>query len=150
MSLLTATAVVGYIGVAGFDWAGNPLARVVDDAYTVPFLVALTIVANGLNGSAFSGRLELIGAGKERRLFLSELRANAVQLAVAIVAATTARGSVTAGAFARPVAFASLGVSRIVAYERALEDHYRQPPARPAGRLRSRRRLRSLPKSHER
>jgi len=131
--LLTLAAVVGYSGLAGFDWIGNPLARLVENAYTVPFLVVLTIAANGFNGAAFPGRLELIGAGRERQLFGAELRANIGQLGVAVVAALAAGGSTNAGAFARPTAFAVLGLTRIFGYERDLNVHYAgtAAPSRP-------------------
>ncbi len=131
--LLTAAAVVGYSAFAGFDWVGNPLARLVEQAYTVPFLVVLTIAANGLNGAAFSGRLELIGAAREARLFAEELKANVAQLGVGIIAAFAAGTSLTAGSFARPLAFAALGLTRIIGYERALDTHY-AGPAVPAAR----------------
>ena len=114
---------------AGFDWALNPLARVIERAYTVPFLVVLSIVANGLNGAAFPGRLELIGAAREARMFGAELLANVTQLSVAVVAAVAGSSSDEAGAFARPVAFAFLGLTRILGFERALNTHYREPAA---------------------
>lgn len=125
-AMLMAGGVIGYVAIAGFDWVGNPLAALVETAYTVPFLVALTIAANGLNGAAFPGRMELIGAGKERSLFRVELQANIAQLGVAIIAAAAAT-STTAGSFARPVAFAVLGIGRIVGYGKALDVHYDEP-----------------------
>lgn len=131
-ALLTAAAVVGYSTFAGFAWVGNPLARLVEKAYSVPFLVVITIAANGLNGFAFSGRLELIGAAREARLFGAELKANLAQLVVGIVAALAAGSSESAGSFARPIAFAALGLTRIIGYERAIDAHYRQPAVDPA------------------
>jgi len=129
--LLTATAVVGYSALAGFDWALNPLARLVEKAYEVPLLVVLSIAANGLNGAAFPGRLELIGAAREARIFGAELFANATQLGIAVVAAFAGASSLKAGAFARPLAFAGLGLARILAFERALNTYYRDPAASP-------------------
>jgi len=126
-NLMMLGAVAGYSLIAGFDWALNPLSRLVDQAYAVAFLVVLTIGANGLNGAAFPGRLELIGASRERRLFSAEVWANAAQLVVAVVLAAAAGSSTTAGAFARPIAFAVLGAVRLVYYQRSLEEHYRSP-----------------------
>jgi len=122
---LMLAAVAGYSLIAGFDWVLNPLSRLIDQAYTVAFLVVLTIGANGLNGAAFPGRLELIGADRERQLFTIELRANIAQLLVAVAIAAAAGSSTAAGSFARPVAFAVLGITRIVGYERSLSRHYR-------------------------
>ena len=130
--VLTGAAVVGYSAVAGFNWALNPLARVVEKAYEVPFLVVLSIAANGFNGAAFPGRLELIGAAREARMFAAELVANVIQLGVAVVVAFAGASSDSAGAFARPVAFAFLGLTRILGFERALTDYYRDPAAAPA------------------
>lgn len=127
-SLLIVGAVVGYIALAGFDWVGNPLARLVDSAYTVPLLVALSIAANGLNGAAFPGRLELIGAGREKQLFSADLLANIGQLVLAVTIAAIAGSSADTGSFARPVAFATLGLGRIFGYRRHLDRHYAQPP----------------------
>lgn len=129
--LLTAAAVVGYSAIAGFDWVLNPLARVIEEAYTVPGLVVLSIAANGLNGAAFPGRLELIGAAREGRMFGAELLANVTQLGVAILAAFAGSSSDEAGAFARPIAFAFLGLTRIVGFERALNTYYGEPAAPP-------------------
>jgi hypothetical protein len=125
---LTVAAVVGYTAIAGFDWVGNPLSRLIEQAYSVPFLVALTIAANGLNSAAFPGRMEMIGAGREKQYFGAEVVANAAQLVVALAVAAAAV-STASGAFAPPIAFAVLGAVRIVAYRRVLADHY-QPPAK--------------------
>ncbi|NND02658.1 MAG: hypothetical protein HKN91_07715 [Acidimicrobiia bacterium] len=124
---LTLAAVAAYTLIAGFDWVGNPLAALIDGAYAVPFLVALSILANGFNGAAFPGRLELIGAGKERQLFGADLRANVGQLAIAVAIAAAAGANAEAGSFARPVAFAALGVGRIFYYRRGLDVHYNSP-----------------------
>jgi hypothetical protein len=126
-----AGAVIGYVAIARFDWIGNPLAALVNAAYTVPLLVVLTIAANGLNGAAFPGRMELIGAGKERNLFRVELQANIAQLGVAVIAAAAAGSSTSAGSFARPVAFAVLGATRIGGYGKALNVHYDESPVLP-------------------
>jgi hypothetical protein len=137
--LLTAAAVVGYSAIAGFDWVLNPLGRVIENAYTVPGLVVLSIAANGLNGAAFPGRLELIGAGREARMFGAELLANATQLGVAVVAAFAGASSDEAGAFARPIAFAFLGLTRILGFERTLNSYYAEPAgaATPSSTIRT-------------
>ncbi len=85
-------------------------------------------MANGLNGAAFPGRLELIGAGLEKRLFIADLRANLGQLTIAVLIAAAVT-SPEGGSFARPVAFAALGAARIFGYSRQLGPHYASPPS---------------------
>lgn len=134
-SRLTAIAVVLYSALAGWSWFLNPLAALVEQAYTVPGLVLLSIIAAGLNGAAFSGRMELIGAGRETDLLRAEVATNSMQLATATVAAALSGAVTNLGAFARPIAFAVLGGGRIVLYDRALEAYYRARAvaARPFG-----------------
>lgn len=125
-SIMMGVAVAAYIALAGFAWVGNPLARLVDSAYDVPFLVALSIAANGFNGAAFAGRLELIGAGREKGLFAADLAANVAQLVIAVTMAAAVTTD-EAGSFARPIAFAALGLGRLVTYRRQLDKHYGDP-----------------------
>lgn len=128
-NIIIGGGVAGYIAFAGFAWVGNPLARLVESAYTVPLLVPLSIAANGLNGAAFPGRLELIGADREKQLFTADLRANIAQLVCAVPLAALAGGSARSGAFARPVAFAVLGIGRLIGFRTQLDRYYSEPPA---------------------
>lgn len=121
---LTAAAVILYSGLAGWSWFLNPLASLVSQAYTIEGLVVLSIVAAGFNGAAFSPRMELIGGGRETALFRSEVVTNVIQLSVATGAAALSSAVTNLGIFARPIAFAALGISRNVLYGRALDDHY--------------------------
>lgn len=121
---LTATAVVLYSALAGWSWFLNPLASLVGQAYTIQGLVVLSIVAAGFNGTAFSPRMELIGGGRETALFRSEVVTNVIQLTLATVAAALSSAVTNLGTFARPLAFAALGISRNVLYGRALDEHY--------------------------
>ncbi|MCP3976179.1 MAG: hypothetical protein GY720_16985 [bacterium] len=121
---LTAAAVIGYSAFAGFAWALNPLSALVDNAYTIPGLVVMSIFAAGLNAAAFPGRTELIGANRETVLLQTEMVANSLQLTVATVFAALAGAATNFGIFARPVAFAILGGSRLVVYKRALDRLY--------------------------
>ena len=121
---MTAAAVVLYSALAGWSWFLNPLASLVGQAYTIQGLVVLSIVAAGFNGAAFSPRMELIGGGRETALFRSEVVTNVIQLTVATGAAALSSAVTNLGIFARPIAFAALGVSRNFLYERALDEHY--------------------------
>ncbi|MGD2050865.1 MAG: hypothetical protein PVI35_00185 [Acidimicrobiia bacterium] len=113
-----------YLAITAVDWSLNPLARLVPAAYDVSWLVAVTIVANGLNGASFPGRFELIGANRERDLFGAEVVANVAQLVVATALAIIGSGGGTAAALARPSSFLMLGGTRLSFYRRPLDRHY--------------------------
>jgi hypothetical protein len=119
---VTAGLGVLYLAVTAVDWPLNPLARLVPAAYDVSWLVAVSVVADGLNGAAFPGRFELIGGNRERDLFGAEIVANVAQFAVAV--AMAAAGSEFLAAQARPASFLMLGAARLVAYRRPLNRHY--------------------------
>jgi hypothetical protein len=116
-----------YLAVTAVDWSFNPLARLVPAAYDVSWLVAVTIVANGLNGASFPGRFELIGANRERDLFGAEIIANVAQLVVATGLAIAGSGGNSAAALARPSSFLMLGGTRLFFYRRPLDRHYANP-----------------------
>jgi len=113
-----------YLAVAAVDWPLNPLARLVPAAYDVSWLVAVSIVANGLNGAAFPGRFELIGGDRERDLFGAEVIANVAQLAVAAAMASIGADGGSVAAHARPAGFLVLGATRLLAYRPPLDRHY--------------------------
>ena len=127
-AVLTALAVAAYIGVAGWDWALNPLTSFVTGAYSLAWLVPVSIIAAGFNSVAFAPRMELIGADREADLLKAEVGTNAVQLAVATAIAAMSGAIASAGAFARPIGFGALGISRLALYDRALDDYYSSAP----------------------
>ena len=127
-AILTALAVVAYIGVAGFNWALNPLTSFVTGAYSLAWLVPVSIIAAGFNSVAFAPRMELIGADREADLMKAEVGTNAIQLAVATAVAAMSGTVANAGAFARPIGFGALGISRLALYDRALDNHYASAP----------------------
>jgi len=90
----------------------------------VSWLVAVSVVANGLNGASFPGRFELIGANRERDLFGAEVAANIAQLAVAVTMAAAGSGGGSIAALARPSSFLVLGATRLFFYRRPLDRHY--------------------------
>jgi O-antigen/teichoic acid export membrane protein len=135
--LTTAALGAAYAVLVAAPWALNPLSRLVPAAYDITGLVLLTIVANGFNGAAFPGRLELIGASRESDLVRAELGANAVQLAAATVLATLGASSLRVGAMARPGSFLVLGIMRLDRYRHYLDRYYtsRRPAATESGGL---------------
>jgi O-antigen/teichoic acid export membrane protein len=117
-----------YAVAVGPAWSFSPLPGLVSLAYVVGWTVAITILANVLNGAAFPRRLELVGAGRERSLLMSEAWANAAQLATAAVLATAFGGSVLVATLARPGSMVALGVTRIGLYRVPLDHHYDREP----------------------
>ena len=65
---LILVAAAGYIAVAGWDWALNPMAYIVPSAYVVSGLVVATIVANFSITAVYLQIHELMGAGRESAL----------------------------------------------------------------------------------
>lgn len=125
-AMLVAGIGLAYLLVAGGDWAWNPLARLVPNAYEVAWLVPLTVFANALVGSSLAPRLELIGGDLEPMLFKAEVVGNASQVGTSAIMAVTA-ATVATGAFARPAGFAVLGGVRWIYFRRILQNHYSDP-----------------------
>lgn len=128
--LVLGAAASGYLALVGLDWAGNPAAALLPGAYAVTGLVAVTVVANLLNGLVFPYRYELFGAGRERGAAGSELLAGLAQTAVSATAAVT-------GAYARPLGLILLGAVRFALFRRTLGETMTTMPAatspRPCG-----------------
>jgi hypothetical protein len=103
----------------GFDWAGNPMAWLVEQAYTVEGLTAVTIIVNILWGALFSQESQLIGGGREVDIFKIYLIATAVQTFVAFTAPVTE-------AFAVPLSMGAFGLVRWYGYRGALRRLYRE------------------------
>lgn len=76
--------VLAYLVLFGWPHALNPLAVLVPVAFTVPLLVAFTVIANGLVGGVLPPRFEVIGAGQARGLLKVDVVAGIVQVLVAL------------------------------------------------------------------
>jgi hypothetical protein len=113
-----------YICLFGFAWSLNPFAALAPAAYVVGGLVAVSVVANGLNGAAFPLRLELVGADRERALFSTDTLANVLMLGASTLMAVIGADVLMVAAMARPVGMAVLGLSRWVLYRMAVWSHY--------------------------
>jgi hypothetical protein len=123
--ILTVGAGAAYLLLVGIDTPWNPLAVLVPNAYAIGGLVVTTIVANAFNGLMHPGRMELIGANREVGVWRVEMFSNATQATVAAFVAGLGGSSVAVGAYARPVAFAALGLVRLAGFRKALDAYYR-------------------------
>ena len=101
----------------GVDWAGNPMAWLVENAYTVEFLTLVTIVSNILWGLLFAEESQLIGGNREIDIFKIYLFGAAAQIGIAFTAIWTE-------SFAIPLAHIGFGLARWIGYRWALRRLY--------------------------
>lgn len=102
-----------FLAWMGFDWSGNPMAWLVEEAYTVEFLTAVTVVTNILWGMLFSEESQLIGGQREVDIFKIYVVATFVQIGIAFTAPVTE-------SFAVPLSMLGFGVTRYFGYQWAL------------------------------
>lgn len=105
----------------GFDWIGNPMSFLVEEAYMVEFLTAVTILTNIFWGMLFSEESQLIGGGREVDIFKIYVVATFVQIAVAFTTPIT-------DAFAVPLSMMAFGIVRWQGYRWSLARLYSEPP----------------------
>ena len=108
----------------GFEWSLNPMAWLVEQAYTVEGLTAFTIIVNILWGILFSEEAQLIGGGREVDIFKIYVVGALVQVAVAFTAPVTESFSV-------PLAMGAFGVVRWIGYRWTLRRLYGAGPGKP-------------------
>ncbi|MGI9586501.1 MAG: hypothetical protein ACR2N7_13015 [Acidimicrobiia bacterium] len=114
---LMAVVTLGYLAVAGWDWALNPMAVLVPSAYVLGGLVALTILGNAANSVWYLMASELAGGARERALAWISWAASAMSISVAFTAGVT-------GAYARPIGSILSAAVRYGLQRRSLVDHY--------------------------
>ncbi len=107
----------GYLLLAGWDWALNPMSAIVPSGYEVSGLVALTIVANLATAGIFLQFNELLGAGLETTI----ARISWLTAPVLIVGAATAGAT---DAFARAIGRLGESLAKIAMQTFALRRHY--------------------------
>jgi len=107
-----------YGGVTAAAWPGNPLAKLVPSAYTLPWLVPMTVLSMIAITIGFSHRAQLVGGGRERLLPRVAVVAGVLQSATAFTAPWV-------GAFARPVGVVVFGVTLVIGFERYRRRMYR-------------------------
>lgn len=130
---LVSTAAVVYGAVVGWDWALNPMARLVPAAFSVTGLVFVAIGVNVLVATAFLVGHELAAARQQRAMALVAMVTAPLRLLVALSAGAT-------HAFARPLAQGTGMASNLALYLRLRRRHYQgsgppgSGPANPVGR----------------
>ncbi|MEE9184172.1 MAG: glycosyltransferase, partial [Acidimicrobiia bacterium] len=122
------SAGVAYLAMASFKWVGNPLAYIdkLSGAYVVTGLVAVTIIANIVQGLMESPRAELIGGGAEEEMARIEWSAAASRLGVAATSGVT-------GGFAVPISMIAMYGVRWLGYSKELDRLYTPPGTHPQG-----------------
>jgi len=108
----------------GFDWAGNPMVWLVEEAYTVEFLTAATILTNTFWAMWFSDESQLIGGGREVDIFKVFLLGAVAQIAIAFTAPVTE-------SFAVPLSMLGFGIVRWFGYRWSLGRLYAEGPRVP-------------------
>ena len=101
-----------FLAVASFDWAVNPMAHLVPNAYVIPGLTAASIAANLAVSAVYAHRLELLGGRRERSL----ARIDAASAVLPVVGAATAAVTLS---FARPLGLAAQGAFQFLGYRHA-------------------------------
>ncbi len=109
---------IAYAAFAGWAWPLNPFWHLVPEAYHVAGLVLIVVLGNAIIGSGLSDRSELLGAGKERKVAMTEVGATIVALVIAVTAGYTK-------AFARPLGRLLSGTYRASSYRRQVGSLYR-------------------------
>ncbi len=123
---LIGLATIGYVAVAGWEWAGNPMLYLVPDAFELNWLVLATIGANVLMVLLVLPIQELMAAGRARTIGMVSLLSAPLQLAAAATAGAT-------GAFARPLSLAVASGARLAGNARAIVHSYRHWHSETAG-----------------
>ena len=109
-----------YLGIAAFDWAGNPMSYLVPQAYEVAGLVAVSIVANVVASAVYPYRLELYGGNRSRSLALVDVFSAIGQLLLALTASLTL-------SFARPLGRVAQGGIQFAGYRVERHQLFRPP-----------------------
>jgi O-antigen/teichoic acid export membrane protein len=118
---------VVYALAVGWDWSFSPLGDLVPTAYVVAGLVVVSVIGNGFNGASFPLRLELVGADRERALFVTDTLSNVMMVVVSVLFAYLGAESLALAAMARPAGMVALGLCRWLSFRFAMVSHYRQP-----------------------
>lgn len=110
-------AAVGYAAIAGWDWAGNPMAALIPKAFEIAWLVPATIGANILMAALVLVLQELVAARRARVIAMVSLISAPFQLAAAATAGVTQ-------AFARPLSLAVGNGIRLYGNARSISRIY--------------------------
>jgi hypothetical protein len=114
---IVGAAALGYALVAGWDWAGNPMALLVPRAFEIEWLVPATIGANVIMAARILVVQELMAAKRARTIALVSVISAPLQLAAAATAGATE-------AFARPLSLAVGEGTRLYGTARSIHRIY--------------------------
>ncbi len=109
-----------FLAWLGFDWPGNPMAWLVEKAYTVEFLTAATIFTHIIWGMLFSDESQLVGGGHEVDIFKIYVVGAAVQIVIAF-------SSVITESYAVPLSMLGFGLVRWLGFRWSLGRLYADP-----------------------
>lgn len=116
-TLIVGSATLMYLGLVGFSGPWNPMEWLVPTAYLVPGLVALTVIAAGIDGVALPYRFQLLGAHREAAYAKVEAAGNLIRTLFGAASAVLK-------AYALPLGLLALGLSRLVGYQLNLRGLY--------------------------
>jgi O-antigen/teichoic acid export membrane protein len=125
-----AAAALGYLVIAGGPWPWNPLMVLIPQAYVIPGLVAVTVIASTMAGAVMPNQRELYGGRYEKRLALVDVVAASAGVLTSITASVT-------GAFARPISVGTTSGVRGVLYQWPLRRMYGERDVPDEGSRRS-------------
>jgi hypothetical protein len=106
-----------YLLVVSFDWVGNPMARLIPQAYGVTGLVLISVLANLIVSALYPYRLELMGGRAERSMARVDVYSAIGPILVGLFSAPLL-------AFARPLGLIANGAIQGVGYRRATRRMY--------------------------
>ena len=124
-AFLVLAAGAGYLLIAGWDVAWNPMSRIVPSAYVIAGLAAVSIIAAVANALVHLRVEELMGADREVDLVKVSVVASIVAVLVAFTAPWTE-------AFAFPLSLLAMSIARDLGYRYYRRRVYRRPPATPS------------------
>ena len=116
-ALIVGGATLIYLGLVGFSGPWNPVEWLLPAAYLVPGLVALTVVATGVDGLALPYRFQLLGARRGAGYAKVEAAGNLVRTLFGAASAVLK-------AYAIPLGLLALALSRVVGYQLKLRGLY--------------------------
>ena len=105
------------LAIFGPAWPGNPMTWLLPNAYVVPGLVILSILAGLANAVLYPFRSELIGGRQESSIAIMELKANVLRVAVACT-------SILLHAYALPLSLLAVAAARWRGYQRMIAEMY--------------------------
>jgi hypothetical protein len=112
-----------YLLVVSFDWVGNPMARLIPQAYGVTGLVLISVVANLVACALYPYQVQLVGGRAERSMARVDVSSAVAPILVGVFSAPL-------HAFARPLGLIANAAIQTVGYRRLTQKMYHPAPER--------------------